>query len=358
MFVEWGISLRRVEKESLLKGFLLFFLSQSLLVSALFFLHYTEGVHALDEQIYSQMRLCSLDLHCEGFILDFVAKKERELYRLYKDDEGLHGYFPIPGSYKNVLKTSLEQKRYEQQVIQLRHETLWMFVLVELIVALLSLLFVLYALAPLRNALLLTEEFVKDILHDVNTPLSTLRLNLSMLKENYNNEPKIERMERSIQSILSLQSNLRAYLHSHERQKEHFLLDSLLQERLAFIEGNYPHIQCSMKPSFLEISCNKDAFVRVVDNLLSNAAKYNKKGGSVTLYVQDNALYIEDTGKGIKNPKKVFERFYKEQERGVGIGLHIVKKLCDELGIVVSLQSEVGSGSRFRLDLSNLIMRV
>jgi len=68
-------------------------------------------------------------------------------------------------------------------------------------------------------------------------------------------------------------------------------------------------------------------------------------------------LIIEDTGKGIKNPKKVFERFYKEQERGIGIGLHIVKKLCDELGIAISLTSKVGEGSRFILNLHPIIKR-
>ena len=52
-----------------------------------------------------------------------------------------------------------------------------------------------------------------------------------------------------------------------------------------------------------------------------------------------------DTGKGIQNPKRVFERFYKEHERGMGIGLHIVKKLSSELGIKVDLESKVAKGT-------------
>ena len=51
-----------------------------------------------------------------------------------------------------------------------------------LAIALLSLLFSFYALYPLRKALKLTEEFSRDILHDLNTPLSSLRLNISRLK--------------------------------------------------------------------------------------------------------------------------------------------------------------------------------
>jgi signal transduction histidine kinase len=101
------------------------------------------------------------------------------------------------------------------------------------------------------------------------------------------------------------------------------------------------------------LTCNKDAFIRILDNLLTNAAKYNKKNGSVFVTYKENVLEIEDTGIGIKNPDKVFQRFYKEHERGIGIGLHIVKKLCDELGIRIGLTSEVGTGTSFFLKLDN-----
>ena len=47
----------------------------------------------------------------------------------------------------------------------------------------------------------------------------------------------------------------------------------------------------------------------------------------------------------------MFDRFYKEQDRGIGVGLHIVKKLCDELDIDVEVKSRVGIGSEFLLKL-------
>ena len=103
------------------------------------------------------------------------------------------------------------------------------------------------------------------------------------------------------------------------------------------------------------VETNRDAFSRIIDNLLSNAGKYNKKGGKVSIRFENQTLIIEDTGKGIKNPKRVFDRFYKEQERGIGIGLHIVKKLCDELKIEIRLQSKIDEGSTFILNLQKLI---
>ena len=93
----------------------------------------------------------------------------------------------------------------------------------------------------------------------------------------------------------------------------------------------------------------------MIDNILSNAFKYNKKNGSVDISYRNTVLEIKDTGKGIKNPKRVFDRFYKEQERGIGIGLHIVKKLCEELDVAITLSSKIEVGTLFELSLKNII---
>jgi signal transduction histidine kinase len=52
----------------------------------------------------------------------------------------------------------------------------------------------------------------------------------------------------------------------------------------------------------------------------------------------------------------VFERYYKEQDRGIGIGLHIVKKLCDALGIRIFIKSEVEKGTIIGLEIQSLVI--
>ncbi|WP_151901436.1 sensor histidine kinase [Sulfurimonas hydrogeniphila] len=348
--------MKKVEKESLLKSFFLFFLSQTLLAGALFLLNYQKELQSLDETVFSKMRLCSFSLQCKEFQYDFVPKKEYELYRLYKNESELSAYFSIPNSTKNALKIYLPKEKYMQEVRTLQKELLWNFFIVVFIIAILSFFFALYALSPLRKALHVTEEFIKDILHDFNTPLSTLRLNVSMLKSETGENTKIERIENAVQNILNLQANLRAYLHSHVTQKEQLVLKEFLKERINLIESNYRDISFHTEIPAVVLHVNKDSFTRIIDNLISNAAKYNQKEGKVFIRFSDNILSIEDTGKGIQNPKRVFERFYKEQERGIGIGLHIVKKLCEELDIAVSVQSEVGKGTVFTLNLKNIIV--
>ncbi len=357
MFGEWGIFLKKVEKESLLKSFLLFFISQSLLVGALFVINYQKELQILDEQIFSKMRICSFDLQCKEFGIDFVPKENQELYKLYKDKAELSSYFTLPGSQKNYLKIYLQKSAYEKQVMSLQKSFVVEFLLVLFVIGLLSFVFSIYTLSPLRNALRLTEEFIKDILHDFNTPLSTLRLNTSMLIEELGENKKIKRVQNAVQNILNLQANLKAYLHAHASQKESFDLREFVEERVEFLESNFKEIHFSTEVPHTIVETNRDALSRIVDNLLSNAGKYNKKDGQVYIRFENKNLIIEDTGKGIKNPKRVFERFYKEQARGIGIGLHIVKKLCDELDITITLQSKLNHGTLFSLNLHNILKK-
>jgi len=315
---------------------------------------YKKELETLDDTIFSQMRICSLNLKCDEFKIDFVPMDEDKLYKLYKNENSISSYFSIPNSTKNSLKIYLLMDTYNQKIGELKQDILLNFLAVMVVSLLLSFAFAIYTLYPLRNALNLTEEFIKDILHDFNTPLSTLRLNSSMLAEEIGENLKLKRIQNSVSNILNLQSNLRSYLDNHSSQKEKFHLRELLQERITMIEKNFKDLEFKVELEEIVLDTNKAAFTRILDNLLINAAKYNKKNGKVILKLENNMFKIEDTGIGIKNPSKVFERFYKEQERGIGIGLHIVKKLCEELGITIRVDSIVDKGTIFYLNIKNL----
>ena len=346
----------KVERESFLKSFFLFFSSLTLLVSSLFYFNYQKDVLSLDEQLLSEMRVCSYDLKCKEFDIDFVEHKKEDFYRLYKSNNELSSYYPIPNTTNYIMALTLEHEKYTQKLQELQHDAFFYLFLTLLITTLLSILFSFYALYPLRNALLLTQEFIKDILHDFNTPLSTLRLNTSMLKSELGKNSKIDRIELSVETILNLQAHLKSYLQNSTLQKEEFDLQELVTERLSTIKKNYPDIDFSIEIKRAKLFSNRDAFARILDNLLTNAAKYNKKDGFVRVLYHHESLKIIDSGKGIQNPKRIFERFYKEQERGIGIGLHIVQKLCEELKIEVRVESKLDEGSTFSLKLSALTL--
>ncbi|MFY9142627.1 sensor histidine kinase [Sulfuricurvum sp.] len=351
--------MKRVESEAFTKSFLLFFFSLGILNTFLFLFEYHQERHDFDENILTQMKVCSFDLKCTQFKIDFAPLDPDNLYKLSKDDTGVYAFFSIPKSESHSMKLTLPIKDYEGLIEHIFNHMLLYYSIVMLFIALLSVFFSLYALYPLKKALELTEEFSKDILHDFNTPLASLRLNVRMLQCPESERKKIQRIEQSIETILSLQKNLRGYLEDHSLQKEVFDVRHKIEERIALMQKIYPTIHFEVHADRLEIATNDDAFTRIIDNLLSNAAKYNQDEGRVNVILDAAAksLKIMDTGKGITNTKRIFERFYKEQERGIGIGLHIVKKLCDTMEIPISVSSKVGEGTSFTLDLSKLTLR-
>ena len=349
--------MKKYEIESLLKSFVLFFTLQFILLSVIIMQDYKQERLSIDDQVRNQMKICSFDLKCEGLKLDFVPKsKQTKVRKLYKKGD-LYSFFEVPTADGYLLKIVLPKKRYDAMISTLKSDLMQKFILYALLIALLSFLFSLYALRPLKKALELNEEFVKDILHDINTPLSSLVVNFKLFQKEIGKNRKIERMHSSVSTILSLQNNLRAFLDDSYLQKERFDLHKTVQERIISFQTLYPNISFHVQIDGYTLDTNQDAFVRILDNLLSNACKYNDHDGTVQVATQDDLLRIKDSGHGIQNVKKVFERYYKETDRGLGIGMHIVKKLCDALKIEIRIESEAGKGTIISLDLAAVIVK-
>ncbi len=311
----------------------------------------------LEEKISIEMKLCAYTIQCEGLSTDFVDKqKDIEENILYKNNGSFYSYYSVPNAEEYLMKVMYPKQKYWENMDRLEKEQKKKFLLYSIFSLVVSLLFSFYALMPLRRALRLNEEFVKDILHDFNTPLSSMKINLKLFVKEIGRNPKIERLENNIETILSLQDNLQTFLKGSVMQTETFDLNALMLKRVAYFGILYPDIDYNINIRSVQLHTNKDAFTRIVDNLLSNAGKYNKKEGTVSVALQEDKFIVQDTGKGIAAPSKVFDRYYKEQDRGIGIGLHIVKKLCDELKIKIRMTSVVGKGTKVILYLSPILV--
>jgi signal transduction histidine kinase len=320
-------------------------------MGVIFYREYQQDKVKLEQKIFNEMKLCSFNMKCPEYTVDFKEEGSKQLYTLYNENNTLYSYYMIPNTYKYHLKIIYPLSKYQEKINQVQTQRIQHFLLTSLVVFFLTILFSLYSMHPLRTSFKLTQEFIKDILHDFNTPISSILLNIKTLVKTKENFTKINRMEQSISTILSLQDNLKSYLNHNPQTKEAFELNKLVNERVEVLQSNYPEITFKIEGENVWLTSNPSAIARILDNLLSNAAKYNQKNGHVDIVIDKKSIRISDTGKGIKNPKKIFDRFYKEHERGLGIGLHIVKKLCDELGIKIKVESEVGLGSTFLLIL-------
>ena len=351
--------MKRYEREALWKSFILYFLLMSLLYGLFAWMNYRDRRRQLDETLLSEMKIFSFKPLGGNFDVAFEKKKSDErIWHLVHSSEGPYALFEIPGSRKYLLRIRLPQREYDRRIAAIRREALRGWPLYILSIALLALLFSYYSLNPYRRALRLNEEFVRDILHDFNTPLSALRIDLGILRRRLGENRSVERMLASLDTVHALQENLRAFLARRPGSRESFGLRPLLEERIDALRGLYPSLTfLDEVPEGVTLDCDRDAFARIVENLLSNACKYNREGGRVRIELHDTLLKIRDNGRGIREPDRAFDRYYREGERGLGLGLHIVKKLAGDMKIGLKLESMEGEGTTVSLDLREVMQR-
>jgi len=352
---EEGVTcLKSYEKESLFKNFLVFFSLLEILLVLLFTELYRTEKREYRQSLFKTMQVCSYTYECPQFTFEFTPKSDQKNNTLYEDD-GLYAYFYIPKSDKFNVKISYPQSRYREDMREIR-KALWIkFALATILLMGVALFFTFYSLRPIRTALRINDEFIKDILHDFNTPIASMVLNIQMYKETYKSNPFIQRIAHSIDTIMLLQNNLKSFLHHSPSQNHSVDIGRLAQSRMKFMQSLYPRISFSFhQDNPLVKTTNDELLTRILDNLLGNAAKYNRPGGSVSVRISNQQLTIQDTGKGIEDTTAVFERYYKEQERGLGLGLHIVQKLTSELNIGLDIVSKPNEGTTIILDFRHL----
>jgi len=347
--------LNKYEKKAFFINFAIFFFIQLILIILINLQERKIQIHNLNSSIKRELEICSYKLNCKNINISFEKKESsKNILTLMKNDKEIYILVETPFLKKNYLKIGMPLEIYHKKINLINQKIFKSFLFQIVFIFFTSLLLAFYALSPLRKALKINETFIKDILHDFNTPLSSIKINLYRLKKNKCDEKTVSKIESSVNSILKLQENLKSFLNSIPNQKETFELKKIIDDEIKTLSPLYPHISVKTNIDNIKLSTNKNAFKSIIHNILSNAFKYNKKNGSIYIYNKKNNLIIEDTGTGIKNPSKIFERFYKEHERGIGIGMNIVKKLCEELKIEISIDSKLDKGTKVSLNLKNI----
>ena len=271
----------------------------------------------------------------DKFTIETISKVDKnQLYELYFDNNNLYIITPILDNQNISLAILYPLSSYNNLLDDTTDSLLIQFILLSLISTLISIIFALYSLSPIRESIRVLEEFIKDIIHDLNTPITSILINLKMMKKN----DEVESIIESTNAISMLHKNLTSYLNNMQFEKEKFNLKDTINQQIKLFSSLYDYLNWSIDIEDRVIYSNQNALSRVIYNLISNACKYNISNGFIEIKIRDNILSISNSSYGIKKPSKVFDRFYKESSRGLGIGLHIVDKLCSELGVKRSLE--------------------
>ena len=300
----------------------------------IFYQYYKIEEEHIRNNIFLEMKNYSLSFEDERFDIDIIAKKKQALYELNEDNHTLFILVPFQDSQEDLLKILYPRQKYILLLQERKMEMLVQFLFLSIIAVILSLLAAFYTLKPLRDSLRLLESFIKDIIHDLNTPLTSILINLKMID---GNDEEWESISRSAKNISMLHQNLDCYLREVHNNEEKFLLSELIDEQVKFFAPLYEYLTWNVDIKEKLLFTDRIAFTRILYNVLSNACKYNTSYGYITIASVEDTLVITNDSYGISRPDRLFERFYKENERGLGIGLHIVEKLCNELGITKTL---------------------
>lgn len=220
-------------------------------------------------------------------------------------------------------------------------------------------------------------RFFTNISHELRTPLSLILLPLNNIIRKTAKEsevmPQLLTIERNATHLLSLVNHLLDFRKLEMGGEKLTLTKNNPAELIETIISNFSasanlkQICLTMVDRLEYRSCYFDSshIYKVINNLISNAIKFTPQGGSVTITLRqnpDNHLIIEvsDTGVGISQDDQalIFDRFYqvKEQEAhlaGSGIGLHLVKQYIELHKGTLSVESQLGVGSTFIIDLPN-----
>jgi len=212
--------------------------------------------------------------------------------------------------------------------------------------------------APMREAIENINHFIQDATHELNTPISTILTNIEML-ETLNRCSKgtqeLKRIEIASKTLSRIYDDL-SYInlnHNYHRSPQKINVSKLIQERLLYfdvmIKAKEITLITDIKDDiYLDIDPN-DA-IRVFDNLISNACKYNKQKGRLHIKLDSTSFVIEDSGIGIKEEEisNIVKRFKRanKTEGGFGIGLDIVSHVIDVYGYKLEIDSIENLGTK------------
>ncbi len=205
--------------------------------------------------------------------------------------------------------------------------------------------------APMKESMEGMNRFIQDTTHELNTPISTILTNIELLETIYDCEGKKEmkRIEIASKTLSRLYEDL-TYLKLNKRYHREIIsldISKLLYERVDFfytiIEAKELNLILDIEPRVI-INIDYNDAIRLIDNILSNAIKYNKKEGDLKIYLNKNIFKVYNSGIGIdkKDLKRVKERFNRANlsEGGFGIGLDIIEYIVNIYKFKFSIESE------------------
>jgi len=259
-----------------------------------------------------------------------IGKDDRDIIRI-KDRFEYNGNI-----YTVLLKASMEDIIESEKEI-IFYASLLFFVLT-LSVFGISYLFAGIFLKPIEDYTQKLDIVLKGSMHAINTPVGILKLIDIKDKRAKEAIARIEDTVNRVKSIFISKPNEETLININEFVKDAVdsLEDALESKNIAVnIEED----------TTLKVYADPMDMSMIIENIFDNAIKYNKENGFINVKISSSKLIVENPSEPISDASKIFELFYREDEskEGLGLGLYIVKALCQRNGISVKAKYENGT---------------
>jgi len=233
------------------------------------------------------------------------------------------------------------------------------------------------AVKPMEEAWEKQHRFITDASHELKTPLSVINANCGVLYSNIDEPMKdqvkwVDSISRATDRMTGLVNSLLSLASMEDKQQElhnsNFNLSeeisNAVNEMEAVAKENELKFIKSIDPEIL-INSDKEQVRKIISILLENAVKYTPNGGEITTTLTKEKRHItctvRNTGEGIPAEElpNIFDRFYRgdparsSENNGYGLGLAIAKVISEQLKAKLTVESERGEYTEFKLSIEN-----
>lgn len=211
------------------------------------------------------------------------------------------------------------------------------------------------------------DEFISNVTHEMNTPLTSIHGYAELLQTDGMTKEQQTTAYKTILTQSERLTNLIACIINYSELDSDDLppyevdFSALAKETLAALKPEADKRKITITEHIddnVVVMSRHERLSEIFGNLVRNAIKYNKEGGNITVTLNYRGLTVEDTGIGIseENMNKVFSRFFTVDKShngkngGFGLGLAVAKKICQNSGWKIGVQSKLGEGSKFTVE--------
>jgi len=262
-----------------------------------------------------------------------------------------------PRKHLNIKYVVAQSNALDTALRNLQNLVLSMMFVVAILLTIIAWLLSKLFMKPVHERVERIERFINDVTHELNTPITSLFMatNQALKQENYT-QKTLKNISISTKQLYDIYRSLTYLNFSNTKEVSEVLaLDKILEKSVEYYsplaEIKRIHFDTTLEST--EFLMPEAKATLLFGNLIGNAIKYSSVKSTITIRLQDKVLSIKDEGIGIEESKQkeIFDKFKRgtEYSGGFGVGLSIVKSICDEYGIEIEVDSIIDKGTEFRL---------